>query len=149
MDMLAELAACNLAYSTIKKFVGSGRELIDCSSSLIKYFDNKSALAKRVENSTGPKNELEEFLALEKIKAQEAELKTFMIYCGRAGMWTDWQAFQAKAARDRKDAVKNQAKARYQRKKELQENLNLGIKVMSWLLVFCGLMFGVTYYYVR
>ena len=65
--MLIEMAACSAAYSTIKQFVGSGRELIDCSAAVISYFDNKSALAKRVENSTGPKNELEEFLALEKI----------------------------------------------------------------------------------
>ena len=147
--MLAELAACNLAYGTIKKFIGSGRELVDCSSSLIKYFDSKAELAKRVENKTGPKNELEEFLALEKIKAQEAELKQFMIYCGRPGLWQDWMSFQAKAARDRKDAVKNKAKAKYQRQKAIQQNLNLGIKVMSWLLVVIAFMFGVTYYYVR
>ena len=72
-----------------------------------------------------------------------------MIYCGRPGLWQDWMGFQAKAARDRKDAVKNKAKARYQRQKALQQNLSLGIKVMSWLLVVIAFMFGVTYYYVR
>ena len=144
--MLAELAACNLAYGTIKQFIGSGRELVDCSASLIKYFDSKAELAKRVENKTGPKNELEEFLALEKIKAQEAELKTFMIYCGRAGMWNDWQAFQAKAARNRKDAVKAEAKAKYQRQKDLEENIALMSKVMSILLVIMAALFGVALY---
>lgn len=144
--MLLEMAACSAAYSTIKQFVGSGRELIDCSAAVISYFDNKSALAKRVENSTGPKNELEEFLALEKIKAQEAELKTFMIYCGRAGMWNDWQAFQAKAARNRKDAVKAEAKAKYQRQKDLEENIALMSKVMSILLVIMAALFGVALY---
>ena len=144
--MLAELAACNLAYSTIKKFVGSGRELMDCSQSVINYFDNKSALAKRVESSSGPKNELEEFLALEKIRAQEAELKQFMIYCGRAGMWNDWQSFQAKAARDRKDAVKAKAKAKYQRQKDLEENIALMSKVMGILLVIVAALFGVALY---
>ena len=144
--MLAELAACNLAYSTIKKFVGSGRELMDCSQSVINYFDNKSALAKRVESSSGPKNELEEFLALEKIRAQEAELKQFMIYCGRAGMWNDWQSFQAKAARNRKDAVKAEAKAKYQRQKDLEENIALMSKVMGILLVIMAALFGVALY---
>ena len=144
--MLAELAACNLAYSTIKKFVGSGRELMDCSQSVINYFDNKSALAKRVESSSGPKNELEEFLALEKIRAQEAELKQFMIYCGRAGMWNDWQSFQAKAARNRKDAVKAEAKAKYQRQKDLEENIALMSKVMGILLVIVAALFGVALY---
>jgi|TARA_R110002124_G_scaffold11971_1_gene56776 hypothetical protein len=144
--VLAELAACNLAYSTIKKFVGSGRELMDCSQSVINYFDNKSALAKRVESSSGPKNELEEFLALEKIRAQEAELKQFMIYCGRAGMWNDWQAFQAQAARNRKDAVKAKAKAKYQRQKDLEENIALMSKVMGILLVIMAALFGVALY---
>ena len=119
---------------------------MDCSQSVINYFDNKSALAKRVESSSGPKNELEEFLALEKIRAQEAELKQFMIYCGRAGMWNDWQSFQAKAARDRKDAVKAEAKAKYQRQKDLEENIALMSKVMGILLVIMAALFGVALY---
>ena len=119
---------------------------MDCSQSVINYFDNKSALAKRVENKTGPKNELEEFLALEKIRAQEAELKQFMIYCGRAGMWNDWQAFQAQAARNRKDAVKAKAKAKYQRQKDLEENIALMSKVMGILLVIVAALFGVALY---
>mgnify|MGYP006397135333 FL=1 len=126
--------------------MGSGRELMDCSQSVINYFDNKSALAKRVESSSGPKNELEEFLALEKIRAQEAELKQFMIYCGRAGMWNDWQAFQAQAARNRKDAVKAKAKAKYQRQKDLEENIALMSKVMGILLVIMAALFGVALY---
>ena len=126
--------------------MGSGRELMDCSQSVINYFDNKSALAKRVESSSGPKNELEEFLALEKIRAQEAELKQFMIYCGRAGMWNDWQSFQAKAARNRKDAVKAEAKAKYQRQKDLEENIALMSKVMGILLVIMAALFGVALY---
>jgi hypothetical protein len=119
---------------------------MDCSQSVINYFDNKSALAKRVESSSGPKNELEEFLALEKIRAQEAELKQFMIYCGRAGMWNDWQAFQAQAARNRKDAVKAKAKAKYQRQKDLEENIALMSKVMGILLVIVAALFGVALY---
>jgi hypothetical protein len=119
---------------------------MDCSQSVINYFDNKSALAKRVESSSGPKNELEEFLALEKIRAQEAELKQFMIYCGRAGMWNDWQAFQAQAARNRKDAVKAKAKAKYQRQKDLEENIALMSKVMGILLVIMAALFGVALY---
>ena len=119
---------------------------MDCSQSVINYFDNKSALAKRVESSSGPKNELEEFLALEKIRAQEAELKQFMIYCGRAGMWNDWQSFQAKAARNRKDAVKAKAKAKYQRQKDLEENIALMSKVMGILLVIMAALFGVALY---
>ena len=110
------------------------------------YFDNKSELAKKVESSSGPKNELEEFLALEKIKSQEKELREFMIYCGRPGMWTDWQQFQAQAARNRKSKIKEDAKQRYRRKQAAIENLNLGIKVGVILLICMASLVGVALY---
>ena len=43
-------------------------------------------------------------MALEKIKQQEEELKTIMIYAGRPGLWHDWQRFQAKARTARREA---------------------------------------------
>ena len=69
-----------------------------------------------------------------------------MIYCGRAGMWNDWQSFQAKAARNRKDAVKNQAKEKYKRQQAALENLNLAIKVGGILIVIMASAFGVAIY---
>ena len=72
--------------------------------------------------------------------------KTFMIYCGRGGMWNDWQAFQAKAARARKDAIKAEARESYRRKEQLSENISLGIKVMGILLIIMASLFGVALY---
>ena len=144
--MLVELAAANAAYATIKASIGAGRELVDCAGALGQYFAAKSELAKRVESKSGPKNELEEFLALEKLRHQEAELRQFMIYCGRGGMWEDWQQFQAQAARDRKEAVKVEARRKYLRGQALQENINLGIKVFGILFVVLAALFGVAIY---
>ena len=144
--MLIELAAANAAFATIKKSIAAGRELVDCAGALGQYFGAKSDLAKRVESKSGPKNELEEFLALEKLRHQEAELKQFMIYCGRGGMWTDWQQFQAQAARDRKEAAKAEARRKYLRAKAIQEHVNLGIQVFGILFVVFAALFGVAIY---
>ena len=40
-------------------------------------------------------------MALEKIKADEEWLKDYMIYAGRADMWSDWLAFQSECKKER------------------------------------------------
>ena len=47
--------------------------------------------------------DLEEFLALEKIKETEEQLIQVMIYQGRAGLKEDWLNYQAEARRKRKE----------------------------------------------
>ena len=47
--------------------------------------------------------DLEEFLALEKIKETEEQLIQVMIYQGRAGLKEDWMNYQAEARRKRKE----------------------------------------------
>jgi hypothetical protein len=97
--MLAELAIANAAFAVIKETVSNGGDIFAAGQSLFKYFDNKSAIQRKV--NEGGKNALEEFAALEQLKAQEAELKRMMVYHGRAGLWDDWLKFQAEAARKR------------------------------------------------
>ena len=102
--MLAELALCSAAFNTVKEFIQNGKELHQMGEGIIKYFDAKSALQKKVNKTSGDKSDLEEFLALEQIKAQEDELRELMIYTGRAGMWQDWLKFQSEASQRRKEA---------------------------------------------
>ena len=48
------------------------------------YFDAKNKLQREVNQSNkSDKSDLEEFMALEQIKAQEDELRELMIYTGR------------------------------------------------------------------
>ena len=82
--MLAELAVATAAFKTVKSFISEGKELYDMGEQLYSYFDAKSNLQKAVNKSNkSDKSDLEEFLALEKIKAQEDELRQLMIYTGR------------------------------------------------------------------
>jgi len=97
--MLAEIAAANAAFGVLKTALGHGRELYECSNVAKKYFDNKSAITKRV--AAKGKGDLDAFMALEKIKEQEEWLKDYMVYGGRPGMWDDWLQFQSECKRDR------------------------------------------------
>lgn len=142
--MLVELAAINAAYSVIKEVVGNGRELYDCGAQITTFFDNKAALQKKV-NTAPPdrRGQIEEFFALEKIKQQEEELKTLMIYTGRAGLWDDWLSFQAAAARarrDEKEKIERDICIRQQKREEYLEIISAvvlggGVLVMLSMLV--------------
>jgi hypothetical protein len=100
--MLAELAIANAAFSVIKEAVAHSGDLLSAGDALFKYFDSKAELQKKANEKGGSsRGDLEEFMALEKLKQQEEELKQMMIYSGRGGMWDDWLAFQVKVKKKR------------------------------------------------
>ena len=104
--MLAELAAANAAFAVIKQCVQNGRELTAAGNAIAQFVTAKEQLQrkgnrKRRKSSVGG-SDLEEFMALEKIREQEEQLKQFMIYAGRPGLWNDWQRFQAEARKSRR-----------------------------------------------
>jgi hypothetical protein len=110
--MIAEIAAANAAFQVIKGALTNGRELYDVAEQASKYFDNKSAIAKKA-NRTGGSTELQCFMQLEKIKEQEEWLKDYMVYAGRADMYGDWLKFQSdcKQKRERAERLRKQKKA--------------------------------------
>jgi hypothetical protein len=100
--MLAELAVANAAFSVIKEAVAHSGDIMAAGDALFKYFDSKAELQKKANEKGGSsRGDLEEFMALEKLKQQEEELKQMMIYSGRGGMWDDWLAFQVKVKKKR------------------------------------------------
>lgn len=120
--MLVELAAANAAFAVIKEAVQNSGDIMNAGQALFSYFDNKAAIQQAVNTKAKPgqqKNDLEEFMALEKLKRQELELKEMMIYTGRGGMWDDWLQFQAQAARkregERKAALREALRVREER----------------------------------
>ena len=84
--MLAELAAANAAYAVIKETISNGGDILAAGSKLGEYFGLKSEISKRASQKG---SNSEEFWALEKLRQQEEELKTLMIYQGRPGLWQD------------------------------------------------------------
>lgn len=126
--MLAELAAANAAFAVIKQCVSNGREIADAASSIGKFVGAKEDLQKKV-NKKGGGSDLEEFLALEKIREQEEQLKQIMIYTGRPGLWNDWVRFQAKARVARREAEQ----LAIEKRKEFIENTIIGIAILAFL----------------
>ena len=103
--MLAELALANAAFSVIKEAVQNSGDIMNAGQALFQYFDNKDAIQKKAAAKGGSdRGDLEEFMALEKLKQQEEELKQMMIYSGRGGLWQDWLKFQSDAKRKREEA---------------------------------------------
>ena len=131
--MLAELAVATAAFKTVKEFLSNGKELYEMGDQLMNYFDAKNKLQREVNQSNkSDKSDLEEFMALEQIKAQEDELRELMIYTGRPGMWQDWIKFQSEAARRREEAKKEAIRQKAKRDAQIYQWFEIGV---SGLLV--------------
>jgi len=139
--MLAELAACTAAYSTIKTAIQQGRELVDCGKSIGAFVSAEEDLKAKVEkkkNSVFTKvlgkagDDFEEFLALDKLKQQKRELESHMRLYARPGMYDDWVAYQAQMRRQRKEALRIKQKEA----EELRE-------MLSWIFIIVVLWGGI------
>ena len=138
--MLAELAAANAAFAVIKAALKNGKDLSDLGSKVFDYFDYKAKIQAKV-TEKGNRSDIEEFFALEKLNAQETELRERMIYAGRPGMWQDWQKYQAAAARRRRENKEAEIKAirvRKARMEQLAEYIAIGIAsiILAVLLIY-------------
>ena len=130
--MLAELAIANAAFSVIKETIQNGGDILSAGQSLFNYFDNKAVIQKKAKDG-GMKSDLEEFMALEQLKKQEAELRQMMIYQGRGGLWDDWMQFQVEA---RKKREKAEAEAKVKRMKRIEALKTTGLVIL--LIVMLG-----------
>jgi hypothetical protein len=134
--MLAELAIANAAFSVIKEAVQNSGDIMAAGESLFKYFDTKAEIQKKASAKGGTeRGDLEEFMALEKLKKQEEELREMMIYQGRAGLWTDWLKFQLEAKKKREAA---------EREKVLRKQRIIGrIKDIAMIILIVVLLGGI------
>ncbi len=133
--MLAELAAANAAFAVIKQAVSNGKEIAAAGNAIAQFVGAKEKLERKAQQKGGG-SDLEEFLALEKIKEQEKQLKELMIYTGRPGLWNDWQRFQAKARVSRREAEVAAARKR----KKIVEGTIIAMFVLCCLAVLGALI---------
>jgi len=149
--MLAELAAANAAFGVIKQAISNSRELADVGKSIAAFVGAEEDLKAKAEaRKKSPWNKVlgkdanlfDEFLALEKIQQQKAQLQSHMRLYGRPGMYDAWVEYQAKARKARKEAIA-------QREKERQEM----IEVLTWIfivvVVWGGLGYGAYYWFTK
>jgi len=131
--MLAELAAANAAYSTIKKFVSNGKEVSDFLAPLKNLVSSEEELRARGNRKKDglfskvmgkSADDFDEFIALQQIQEQRKELESICRLYGKPGTWDSFLQFEAKM--------------RVQRKKEAEERqrqIAATIKYISWGLI--------------
>ena len=139
--MLEMLMIANSAFAVIKQTLENGKDIASAGNAISRFVSAEDQLQKdlhRKRNSIWTNllgktdNDLEEFMALEQIKEKEEELKKIMIYHGRAGLWTDYQAYCAEARKARKEAAEK-AKKRREEIKELVLKIILIILITTLL----------------
>ena len=139
--MLAELAVINAAYGVIKEVVGNGQELYAAGQYVAQFFNTKYELQKKLnEKPPDQRNQLEEFFALEEIKAKEQELKDLMIIAGRPGLWDDWLQFQADQARARREEIARLEREAYEKKQRLKHNVELALAAVAITAAIVGVI---------
>ena len=128
--MLAEIAAANAAFAVIKSAIQNGREIADVAHKVGDYVNATESLRKKGEKRKRKGHgDLEEFMHLEKLRQQEEELKQWMIYAGRPGLWQDWQRYQAQARKARLQAIED-------RKRRIRQYIEIGTIVLLSILGF-------------
>ena len=149
--MLAELAAANAAFGVIKQAISNSRELADVGKSITAFVGAEEDLKAKAEaRKKSPWNKVlgkdanlfEEFLALEKIQQQKAQLQSHMRLYGRPGMYDAWVEYQAKARKARKEAIA-------QREKERQEMIEILTWIFIVVVVWGGLGYGAYYWFTK
>lgn len=146
--MLAEIAAANAAFAVIKAALKNGKELADLGGKALEYFDLKAKLQENAVQKAGGRplegrTDLEEFMALEKLRQQEEHLREQMVYAGRPGMWEDWVKFQALAARRRREAKEAAERARRLKIQKRREIAQIVLVMLAAVLVLVMTLFGV------
>ena len=134
--MLAELAAANAAFSIIKRTIRNGKELFEAGEAIGKLVHAHESVRDKATKrknsmltviSNKKESDLEEFMALEKMKRYDAELKEFMLIHGRPNLYTDYIKFCAEARKRRKLELIQQREARQQ----LIETIGIGLLVIG------------------
>jgi hypothetical protein len=139
--MLAELAAANAAFAVIKQAVQNAGDIAKAGKAVGEFVNAKEELRVRGEKKkrspfSGP--DIEEFMALEKIREQEEHLREIMIWSGRPGMWEDWQRFQAEARKERQAAL-------LERQRKRQQMLEI-VVLATAIILGLGLLVGVYFF---
>ena len=144
--MLAELAAFSAAYATVKATLSAGRDIADCAAGIGKMMSAEADLKEKASKKKDSiwfalagkdTNDFEEFMALETIRNQRAELlQTLQLY-GRAGLKDDFLRFEVAQRKKRRDE-----RAEMKRQKEaLIEKFLYGLIALILVAGLAGLTF--------
>lgn len=139
IDPISISAAFALAKSTIagvQEAIQMGKDLQECSSDLIKFFEMRDTVAKAAVQDKGKKKRSEMGQALDTVmqakalRDAEKKLKEQLIYSGQGDVWESIQAEYNHLVATRKREEREAEEADKLRREKLAESLNI---------LFCGL----------
>ena len=127
----------NSAFAVIKQTLENGKDIASAGNAISRFVGAEEQLQRDLHKKRNSiwtnflgktDNDLEEFMALEQIRVKNEKLREYMQLYGRAGLWTDYQAYCAEARKARKEA---EAK----RKKQRQEFKDLVLKIVLFIMI--------------
>ena len=135
--MLEMLMIANSAFAVIKQTLENGKEISSAGAAIAKFVGAEDQLQRDLHKKRNSiwtnvlgktDNDLEEFMALEQIRVKHEKLREYMQLYGRAGLWTDYQAYCAEARKARKEAEAKKIKQR-------QEFKDLVLKIFLFIMI--------------
>ena len=134
----------NSAFAVIKQTLENGKDIASAGTAISRFVGAEEQLQRDLHKKRNSiwtnllgrtDNDLEEFMALEQIRVKNEKLREYMQLYGRAGLWTDYQAYCAEARKARKEA---EAK----RKKQREGFKDLVLKIIL-IIMITALLAGV------
>jgi len=145
------ITACMAAYSAVKAGVAAGKEIHSLFSDVGKLWDSIDAVKKHhVKQKDRPLNKLkgineqalETFVALQKARDIEKELREIIIHTRGQDAWSELLKIRADLARERREAER---RARIAREETKEAIMIAAVVVAATLLLGGGLWFLIKY----
>ena len=109
------------AFAAIKAAVSAGQELVNVTKQIGEFFDgvddlrNKHNKKKKGAFGSEDENAMETFVALQKAKDAEEELRELIIHLRGYSAWQELIAIRARVRRERKEREEEQARLKAER----------------------------------
>lgn len=130
---ISAVKAADEAITSIKNLCSNINDIKSVGSclgkDLVKLSDATEELEKKAELGDS-----EAFWALEDLRRRSEEIKTLMVYGGRANLWTDYQTFLRNRKEMREKARKREEAKRLAKKKAIKDGLVITAVVLAGCL---------------
>ena len=139
MDMLAELAIANAAFSVIKQTLSNGKEIADAGSAVTKYFSASQSIQQKASIGTG--DVLGAYQAKQAIERQEKELEWMLNKQSIQGYYKYCQFRDEFFRKQKAEAARQRV-----RNKKIKSNVETGFVVTLLTILFLAAFVGVLIY---
>jgi len=139
-EAIAAIKVANDAIAAIREMAGNVQSVGQLGSHLTKLTDAEDEIKKKAADG-----DMDAFFALEKITQEKKAIREMMQWNGRAGLWEDFQRFQA-TRRELREKEKKRIAAKKARQKRLFKEWCVGLGLGALLLTGIGVIVFIFYW---